>query len=977
MISMLKRSQFALLKKAGKISLLSTAGFYAITFHGAAIAQEAADAQARPVDAEITVTGSRVQRNGYDTPAPVTVIGEEEIEAAAPANLADFVQDLPSVSGSTTRQTGNAAISSGAAGINSINLRALGASRTLVLLDGRRSVGSTVNGTVDINTFPQGLVKSVEIVTGGASAAYGSDAVSGVVNFILDRSYTGLKGSVDGGVTTYGDDKRWRVSLTGGTAFADDRGHLIVSGEIVRSDGIYGVPREWNRRGWYIVQNPAFRVGNGEPDFLVTRNAGPQLMTPGGIITGTSNAAATAALRGTYFGTNSSINRLVYGVSRSNSDPDMVGGDWRLTTVNDTQSLLADEKRESIFGRLSYEITDNIGLFSQASYNRDASIGWGGAQRNEGGVTIRIDNAFLPQSVRQAAVAAGLNPTTGTITIGTSNGDLGSQVGNRVTDNWRSVQRYLVGMEGDVDLLGLDWKWDASVQRGITNTHEEVGTTNNARLALAQDAVFAPAVNTLGVPAGTIICRSRLTNPTNGCVPFNRLGVNVNSQEAIDYVMGFPFREQRFQQDVAALNVSTNIENPWIAPIGIAFGVEHRVEKVSGTVAPEFQSGWFTGNFLPTAGKYDVTEAYIEALVSPFSMLDLNGAFRLTNYSTSGRVSTWKVGATFQPVEDIKFRFTRSRDIRAPNLAELFQAGQRRTNTVIDPFAGNIPVQFLENTTGNLNLAPEIADTLGFGVVLRPSFIPGLGLSVDYYKIDIAGAIGTVSVDRIVSSCFEGNQNFCAALTRQPNAQGVVVITDVANSPFNFASVAAEGLDLEASYQLPLASIKADWGGALTFRALATRYINLVSDNGTDPPVEQVGQNSGGGTPKWLYRFTATYADDNLRLQLTGRGISAGVYDTAFVECTSGCPLSNSFARTINNNRIAGAFYLDTYVGYKLKIGQVDGELFFNVNNLLNKDPAIVAQGPSGPGHINPTTNSSIYDSIGRTFRVGVRFELK
>jgi iron complex outermembrane receptor protein len=924
---------------------------------------------------EVIVTGSRVVRSGYDTPTPVTVIGEKELEAAAPANIADFVNELPSVSGSSTRQTGNAAISNGAAGINSINLRSLGNARTLVLLDGRRTVGSTVNGTVDVNTFPQGLVRSVEIVTGGASAAYGSDAVSGVVNFILDKKYQGIKGSLEGGQTTYGDDQRWRANLSAGTGFAGGRGHVLLNGEIVRSDGIYGVPRDWNDGGWYIVQNPGFAPGNGQPDYLVTPNAGPQLMTPGGIITGTSAAAATAALRGAYFGTNGTVKRLAYGRSRSNSDPDMVGGDWQLTRVNDTQSLLADERREGLFGRVGFDLSERLHIFGEGSWNRDASVGWGGAQRNEGGVTVRIDNAFLPAAVRQTAIANGVNPTSGTLTIGTSNGDLGAQVGNRVTDNWREVERYVLGIDGSFDAFGGAWKWDASVQRGITHTHEEVGTTNNARLALAQDAVFAPAGNAAGVAAGTIVCRSTLTSPSNGCVPFNRLGVGVNGPQAVGYVMGFPFREQRFQQDVAALNISTSIENPWIAPIGIAFGAEHRTEEVSGVVPADFRAGWFTGNYLPTFGKFDVTEGYFEALATVFDGLDLNGAIRVTDYSTSGLATTWKLGASYQPFEAVKFRVTRSRDIRAPNLAELFQAGQRRTNTVIDPFAGNIPVQFLENTTGNLDLKPEVADSLGVGVVVRSPFLPGLGLSVDYYKIDIKDAIGTVSVDQIVNSCFAGNQNFCAALTRQTNSNGVLVITDVANRPFNFAKVSAEGLDFEASYRLALADIVSSWDGALSLRAIATHYIKLASHNGIDPVSDVAGQNAGG-TPDWLYRLTATYTTDRLTVQLSGRGISSGTYNNSFVECTSACPVSTTFARTINDNHVAGAFYLDTYLAYKFETESYRGEAFFNVSNVLNKDPAIVAQGPSGPAHINPTTDSGLYESIGRVFRIGVRLSL-
>ena len=177
----------------------------ALLWNSPALAQEAADADGGTVaspDAEITVTGTRIQRNGYQAPTPLTVLGADDIEANAPANIADYVNDIPSLVGSATPANSNLNISSGTSGINALNLRSLGTERTLVLLDGQRSVGSTTGGLVDVNTFPQGLIKSVEIVTGGASAAYGSDAVSGVVNFSLDKDYTGLKGSADYGITT-------------------------------------------------------------------------------------------------------------------------------------------------------------------------------------------------------------------------------------------------------------------------------------------------------------------------------------------------------------------------------------------------------------------------------------------------------------------------------------------------------------------------------------------------------------------------------------------------------------------------------------------------------------------------------------------------------------------------------------------------------------------------------------------------------
>ncbi|MDP3383566.1 MAG: TonB-dependent receptor plug domain-containing protein, partial [Phenylobacterium sp.] len=354
-----------------------------------------------------------------------------------------FVNDIPSIVGSATPQTSNASISAGTSGVNALNLRGLGGTRTLVLLNGQRSVGSTITGAVDVNTFPQGLISGVQIVTGGASAAYGSDAVSGVVNFILDTNYQGFKGSIEGGQTTYGDDDQYRVNLTYGTAFAGGRGQLLLNGEIADREGIYGVPRDWNNDGWYIITNPAYVPGNGQPERLVTSGAGLSNASPGGIIVNTP-------LRGTTFGVGGVVGQQAYGVTR---DPWMIGGDWRAVQVNDKQSLNADDRRKGFFGRVSYDLTDNIEVFAQASYNTHASLGWTGVQFNQGNVTIRSDNAFLPANIRQQLAALSI----ASFSLGTTNADLPI----RKTDNERSVTRYVVGAEGDFTAFDRAWRWDA------------------------------------------------------------------------------------------------------------------------------------------------------------------------------------------------------------------------------------------------------------------------------------------------------------------------------------------------------------------------------------------------------------------------------------------------------------------------------------------------------------------------------------
>jgi len=901
--------------------------------------------------AEITVTGTRIQRNGFSAPTPLTVLNSADIQASAPANVADFVNDIPSLVGSVTPANSNLNISAGTAGVNALNLRSLGPARTLVLLDGQRSVGSTLGGLVDVNTFPQGLIKSVEIVTGGASAAYGSDAVSGVVNFILDKTYTGIKGAAEYGITDYGDAPNYRVTVTAGTPFAGGRGHLLLNGELAVREGLNGVPRDWNNRGWYLINNPAYVAGNGQPERLVASSVGLSQATRGGLITNT-------ALRGTQFGVGGQVSQFNFGTVR---DPWQIGGDWQATQVNGFQSLDPAENRKSAFGRVSFQVADWINVFGQASYAKSDNLGWLGVQLNQANVTIRSDNAFIPTSVRNDLIARGISQ----FTLGTTNADLPI----RKNDTKRELQRYVVGANGTFGLFSGDAKWDVYYQKGISRTREMArDITNNARLALAQDAVFAPAGNTLGVASGTIVCRSTLTAPGNGCVPLNRLGIGVASPEALAYVVGNPFRRQKFEQDVVGANLSFDAFRLPAGPVSVAIGGEHRREKVTGEVPSEFQAGWFVGNFLPTFGAYDVTEGYVELLVPVVKGLDLNGAVRGTDYSTSGYVTTWKAGVTFQPIPDIRFRASRSRDIRAPNLGELYTAGSTRINVLIDSSQNNASVTFAGTTRGNPLLDPEKSDQWGVGVVFEPRFLPRFALSVDYYDIKIKGAIGSVAAQTIVDRCNEGVQAFCTAVVRGPNAFGNTL--QVFESPFNFAQQRAKGIDIESSYRMPVGS------GNLTMRAMATRYIKNYFNNGIDAPIDTVGMNAPGGTPKWLYRVQGNYANKAFEFNLIGRGVSSGVYDTSFVECTTACPASTVTNRTINDNHIDGAFYVDATTSQEVEMGGRTLQLFLNVTNLFDKDPPVVAPGPAGSAYATPATNQSLFDLLGRTYRVGVRFKL-
>ncbi|MFK3978678.1 TonB-dependent receptor plug domain-containing protein [Shewanella vesiculosa] len=900
----------------------------------------------KPTIESIQITGSRLARDGYDSPAPVSLMTEDDINAYAPGSIAEFVNTIPSVAGSTTASTSSGSLSNGASGIAALNLRALGTGRTLVLFDGQRSVVSASTGEVDTNTFPQSLIKSVEIVTGGASSVYGSDAISGVVNFILDKEYVGFKSQVEYGETTYADRENGKVVLTYGTELAGGDGHLLLSGEYYSANGIHNTTRDWAETGYFGMINPD--NSEGTPYFLVGNNIGISNYTPGGLI-------ASGPLQGTYFGTNGSVNQLAYGAV---SGQWMQGGDWQYSTSGmlGTNSLAADEDRNNLFARFSYMFGDTE-VFLQGSYAEYEGLAYY-INPTTKGVTIYADNAYLPDSVSIQMADLGLN----SFSLNTSNVDMPASGSN----NKRDTTRIVLGSKGDFKLSSLFFNWDAYYQYGKTNTDEHMTDTYNVgRLALATDAVVDP-------DTGEIVCRSTLSDATNVCVPLNRLGVGVASTEALDYVLGRPRREQEFIQNVAAVNFSTADVEGWAGPISLAFGAEFRKEEMDGAVDSQYSTGWKYGNYLITKGDYDVKEFYLETLIPVFENLDFNGAARYTNYSTSGAVTTWKAGLTYQPIEDITFRLTESRDIRAPNLSELYAAGTARSNSVT---INGASVPMVQNLQGNPNVSPEEAQSFGFGVILRPSFLTNFSATIDYYDVKIDGIISYVTADSTAEYCVEYSvQRYCDNMIY--DTAGTLQTINLLYENLN--EMTARGIDYDLTYSFDLADTFVAASGAVKLRFLATNYLESITDNGVTA-IDDAGSNLGS-TPDWKYRFSASYDNEDYRFDLTARGVSDGVISNAFVECNSNCPTSSAPNYTINNNTVDGEIYFDLYVAKKFDFNN-DGvaEFYFSVRNLFNTAPVMVAnplsQGSENrPGYLS--TNRDLYDVLGRQFKLGLRVSM-
>ena len=925
---------------------------------------------------QVVVTGTRIIRDGYQAPTPLTVVSAQALsQASATANVADTLNTLPVFANSQTPEGSVSGISAATQGLNVLNLRGLGGNRTLTLFDGQRSVPSLFSGEVDVNNFPEQLIQRVETVTGGGSAVYGSDAIAGVVNFILDKKFTGTKVEVSGGRTTYGDDKSYKVAISEGFGFADNRGHVLLSGEIANRDGVTPGDngRSWNYAGWGVVVNPLYGTGTTSaaqqpagvaqstsvPQYLVRPQVSLSNATHGGII-------ISGPLRGTYFGEGGVPYQFNYGPITN--DPWTIGGDWRSTEIRHDRSgtLEPANRRRNLFGRFSYDVTDSVNVYTQLAWgdNNTFTSAWPPFQAGNG-PTILSGNPFIPASVQAQMTALGLP----SFRIGSMNYDL-PNVANYVN---RATQRIVVGASGKFGLFNDTlWSWNAYYQYGRTRSETDVhDVVQTARYALAVDAVRAPN--------GEIVCRSTLTNPNNGCVPWNPLGTGVNTQAGLNYVTGISTVVQTLNENIFAASVTGEPFNDWAGPVSFALSAEHRNDKAGGV--PSGGGPWFAGNFSAFSASNKVTEGSLETVVplakeAPFAQsLDLNAAIRVTDYEFSGTVETYKVGLVWAPLDSVKFRGTYSKDIRAPNFNELFAVGNSGQRSAFDPFTGTIP-QYFGATRGNPNLKPEEGKTAEFGVVFQPSFLQGFSASVDYWSIKLTGAIASPNDNQTLQFCFNGQTDFCKNIHRDANG----VVDQVVLTPFNLASQKRSGIDVEISQQKPLGDWVSSWDGTISARILGTYYLSSKQDDGLGGGEYSTLEDEGQllvGPPKWRLTSNLNYSLGGFTGALIARMQSAGKIDARYIECQTNCPVSSTAtnAITIEDNHIAGAFFLDGSLSYDFQLGErASLETFFNVRNILNRAPPYVPQGPTDFTYVYPLSKG--FDLLGRQFLAGVRLKM-
>jgi outer membrane receptor protein involved in Fe transport len=892
---------------------------------------------------DIVVTGSRLTRGGFSAPTPVTTLAAEDLARRGLPSIGQAIVELPAFrpsSSPATTQLGSQQI-----GAIFADLRGLGPARTLVLVDGRRHVPTTLTGQVDLNVIPSILVQRAEVVTGGASAAYGSDAVAGVLNLIMDTRYTGVKGELSYGLSDRGDNAEYKAALAGGTSFADGRGHIIVGGEYVKNRGVRDAyTRSWGRQEWQQIRNPSWPA-NGQPNRILAPNAHFTSLAEGGLIT-------SGPLRGTTFLPGGTPTPFQYGELAGTQY--QIGGSGYGETFLKGIYLSVPVTHYSAFGHAEFEVSDALTLFGEASYSKSVGYSNGPQPRDQGTITIRRDNAYLPAETAAAMDRAGVT----SFALGRLSTDLGFPPARSSTPALRAVG----GVKGE---LGAGWSYDGYYQYGRVNYSS---TTDNVRVEsrwpLAYDAVRNAS--------GQIVCRSTVTAPGNGCVPVNLFGSGSISEAARDYLTDTQWSRRRITQQVGAANLRGSPFSLWAGEVSVALGGEWRRDSISAISDPISQANGFNfGNPKPISGSITVKEGYIEAGVPLLrdsalgKSLDLNGAIRRTDYSTSGAVTTWKAGATYEPTNGVRLRVTKSRDIRAPNVSELFTGSQFGTTQVIDSVTGG---QRLTQTatTGNVALDPERANTFTAGVVLEPAFVPRLRFSADYYDVNIKGAIATLGAQTLLDRCNAGATEFCQYITRGANN----AISLITLAQLNLNGVRTKGIDFELDYRLPLSTLVAESDASLGIRLIANYALDLVTADSSGS-IDRAGQTglavgATGGVPRYTLNGTVTYTDGPFTGFVNMRYIPQGKYDVTLVgpEDDGYAP---SLANSVNDNRVASAFYTNISFDYAFGPEQ-NVHLFAVVNNLFDKDP------PISPG--TTVTNPVLFDVVGRNYRAGVRFAL-
>lgn len=913
-----------------------------------ATAQDADDAEA--VQQTIVVTGSRIVRNDLIASSPVNVINAEAIEISGATNVQDILNELPAAGVPGLTDT-NSNFTLNGGGVNQVNLRNLREERTLVLVNGRRHVGGLAGSpTVDLNMIPAGLIERIDVVTGGAAAVYGSDAIAGVVNIIYKDDFDGVETNFRYGDSLDSGGREIDFNITAGSSFADDKGHATLFVGYSDSGVLEAKDRE---------------ISEGD---AVNSSFGPfgSFQIPGedGFVT-----------------------------------LDRETGLWNKDFVNAEDGfdrnavrlIRVPTERLQFAGDFEYNFNPFVTGFSEISFNQVESF-----QRTEPtimgqfisvgsvpNVNMPVDNPFMPEELRTAILAA--DPDATEVTMRRRFTELGP----RTTDQQRQTVRTVIGLEGTTPEAFGGFDWEVYYQLG----------------RLTQDRVDGGIANTLNVynalrtepdGDGGFQCIDDISRSL-GCVPINFFGTGTVDGDALAFVQTQAQTTARAEQEVFSASITGDVFSLPAGVVSFAAGAEYRSEDSRFISDGLAATGLTTGNTSPSvSGYYDVSEYFAEVLVPvlanrPFvDELNLEGAYRVSDYSTIGSADAWKIGATWKPFSDLSIRGGYNTAVRAPNIGELFDPGSETFRNYIDPcnFGGaggssadgrteytaesaevqarcaTIPGtatldQGAQNlfsaggfAAGNPDLKEEIAQTYTIGFVYSPEFLSGLNMTLDYYNITIEDGIQNFSAQDTVTQCVRQpsfpNNPFCDLIQRNPTT-GLIERIDALD--INVAEFEADGIDFAADYSREYAGI--DWNAALVGN-YRIKETFLPFEGGEI--LEDAGEI---GAQEWTVNTTLRADWQKWRFALSSRYISGVNIDN---EDPSAGPDDA-------NGKVQSYFYHDVNVNYQ--INRVF-DISAGIDNIFDEEPPFLGQGVNGDV-VGTNTAADVYDVLGRYGYVNLR----
>ena len=923
----------------------------------------------------IEITGSRIKSVGAESTSPITSVGKEDINIKQPVAVEELVRGLPSSYPAIGPNMNN-----GSNGTASIDLRGMGSNRTLVLINSRRIVPATLGGVVDTNTIPVSLLDRVDLVTGGASAVYGADAMSGVVNFVTKRNFSGIEATTLYSVSEQGDGQRYKNDLTLGANLAEGRGNVVIHVGTTRTTPLQLAQRDY---AGTVISSTTGAPGGFSGTAVPAQWSGiPNL--PAQVVdssTGLLRAAAGTA-------------------DAYNTNPP----NYFETPLTRTQA--------TALGR--FQINDYAEAYAEIFHTR-SNVTLNLAPSGTFGVALNIPigNPYITQPVRDQLCAAygiaAANCVAGSTTEFRANiARRFVEAGPRIYSYDNTTTQYTAGLRGDIPLLD-GWTYDGYYQTGRSDQIQRTG--NGFSASKLQQAVRATS---------TTAC----TVTTGGCVPINLFGASGTITPAMLAFISTPtFQTTRVEQKVMALSASGEIgvaKSPWANnPLGVAVGYEDR--KVFGGNASDAvvqTQGELLGSGAPTpdrSGTLKFKEIYTELnmpLVSNKFLvhtLDASYGYRQTEFDSIGgtlKYGSWKKGLIYAPIKGLKFRGELQRATRAPNVNELYapvttglssqavdqcqgnlinaaDAGKAGTLTNICQLTG-VPTNQIGNVAspsssqinntsgGNPNLGPEKGDTTTIGLVWEPVFVDNLSVTLDYWKIEINGAVSSPTASQVMNGCYNPAQNpgftnnaFCQLIQRDPLNGGLngTGSRGVSTQSSNLGYYNYSGIDLGANYRLPLKAVGLPNAGRVDFNLMASflKRADLLTVPGVQT-LEQAGHYGVDvGTPYSKTRFNAraSWTLGDYGLGLAWRHIGSATVQT------TGSAANNAGKFLAANESIKAYDYFDLNGSWQVLKNL---KLSLTVNNLFDKQPPLVGTG-IGPGSSNyGNTFPSVYDVIGRRY---------